>query len=371
MSLNLVQDDTVESIRPQLPKNFHHLTVVEVRKETRDAVSILLEVPHHLESEFQFSAGQFLTLEHEHDGELLRRPYSLCVAPGTGEWRFCCKRIHGGRVSTFLNEELVAGDQLAVMIPNGKFGCDTQSNTQHQYVGLAGGSGITPIMSIIQTVLQQEPASNFTLFYGNRTSPDIIFRELLLDLKNRFLSRLQVVHILSDEQTDIAGFHGLLDEKMVETLLPQLVDPARIDGFFICGPGPMMDGAKKALNTLDVDPSVIHMESFGQKTVHASGIAPEPTVSSNITATIKAGGSSIGIAVNAGQSILDAALAAGLDLPYACKGGVCCTCKAKLVNGDVSMAVNYGLEADEIERGFILTCQAIPTTENLLVDYDV
>lgn len=353
----------------ELPKGFHWLDVLDVRTETRDACSVQLAVPPALQEQFRFSAGQYITVMKEIDGEQLRRPYSLCMAPQENEWRFCCKRIPDGRMSGYLNTSLKQGDQLAVMLPGGRFAKGLAAGPYH-YVGIAGGSGITPVISLVKTLLTTEPSSSFTLFYGNRTTPDIIFRELLLDLKNRYLGRLQIFNILSEEQTDVDLFHGLLDSDKVETLVSSLTKPQLVERFFICGPGPMMDGAEQALNRLGIDADRILKESFGKIAPHAGVTAKPQVAASSVTATIRTGGSTQGVEVADGQSVLDAALAAGLDLPYACKGGVCCTCKARLTQGTVHMAVNYGLEADEIERGYILTCQAIPTSGQLTVDYD-
>jgi len=355
---------------PSLPAGFHWLEVADIRSETRDAVSVQLCVPKALCDSYRFLAGQYITVMREINGENLRRPYSLCVSPAEQEWRFCCKYIPGGRMSGFINNELSVGEQLAVMVPNGRFTCELDDSAAHHYVGLAGGSGITPVIALLKSVLRKETNSLFTLFYGNRATPDIIFRETLLDLKNQYLDRLQVFHVLSDEQTDAAVFHGMLDNERVESLVSQLTMPTDIDRFFICGPGPMMDGAEQALLRLGVDAPRIRKESFGQAAPQAGAAQVDIASSAHVTAIIRTGGSTVGVDVKAGQSVLDAALAAGLDLPYACKGGVCCTCKAKLIEGTVDMVVNYGLEADEVERGYVLTCQAIPTSDKVVVDFD-
>jgi len=352
-----------------LPKGFHWLEVQDVRRETRDACSVQLVMPDSLKEDFSYSAGQYITVLHTIDGVELRRPYSLCMAPEEGEWRFCCKRIPEGRMSGYLHSGLGVGDQLAVMTPTGRFGVDEKVGSNH-YVGIAGGSGITPIMALLKTLLMKDDASTFTLFYGNRSTPDIIFRELLLDLKNRYLERLQIFNVLSEEQTDVDVFHGLMDGEKVRTLVTSLTNPQTVERFFICGPGPMMDGAEQALTALGIDVEKISKESFGQVAPHAGMQRIPSFATSSSSATIRTGGSTVGIEIEAGQSVLDAALTAGLDLPYACKGGVCCTCKARLIEGTVNMAVNYGLEADEMERGFILTCQAIPSSEKIMVDYD-
>ena len=359
----------------QLPKHFHHLTVSEIHRETQHAVSVRFELPADLKANYHFKAGQYLTLMHTINGESLRRPYSLCVSPAEQELRICTKQIPDGRMSSFINTELKVGDQLAVMEPNGRFCTDINPGQANRYVGIAGGSGITPILSLLSTLLRSEPNSAFTLLYGNRSSADIIFREKLADLKSHFLDRLQVVHILSEEQTEVELFHGLLDSERVERLITGLLKPDEIDQYFICGPGPMMDGAAAALDRLGIDKQNVKIESFGsaQPAAQAGKLSSNTETDQAIRsqATIKVGGKSLEVGIPDGRSVLDAALAAKLDLPYACKGGVCCTCKAMLVEGTVEMAVNYGLEADEIARGYVLTCQAMPTSDKVVVDYDI
>jgi len=358
-----------------LPTDFHWLTVADVRRETDHACSVHFAVDNKLRSQFAFKAGQYLTLLKEIDGEPLRRPYSLCVSPAEDELRICAKEIPAGRMSGYINNTLKVGDQVAVMVPHGRFYNEIDPSATHHYVGIAGGSGITPILSLLSTVLEEEKGSSFTLIYGNRTSADIIFRERLNDLKNRFLGRLQVLHILSEESTDVPLFHGLLDSERIESIVAGLTEPQHIDTFFICGPGPMMDGAESALQRLHVQDNKIKIESFGSGAgVHAGALNSIESVSDDTPraqALIKRGGKSQTVGVPVSHSILDAALAASMDLPFACKGGVCCTCKARLLDGSVSMAVNYGLEQDEIDAGFILTCQARPTSDTLTIDYDI
>jgi len=357
----------------KLPKGFHALTVADVRRETEDATSIAFAVPAGQEQAFNFKAGQYLTLMRDFDGESLRRPYSVCVSPDEGELRVCVKKLPGGRMSSFVADELAVGDQVAVMEPMGRFTLDTDSAASNHYVGIAGGSGITPVLSIVRTVLRAEPNSQVTLLYGNRGINDIIFRRKIAELKDRYLSRFNVMHVLAEGDDDVELFSGMLTTDKVESLLSTFLQPQEIDGYFICGPGPMMDGADAALKRLGVAEERIKIESFGAAPppVHAGALAVEVEDDGDAAqATVIVGGSRSQVMVPRHGNVLDAALAAKMDLPYACKGGVCCTCKAKLVEGEVDMAVNYGLEPDEIARGFILTCQARPLTDKLVVDYD-
>lgn len=351
---------------------FHLLTVAELRRETEEATSVVFAVPDELEEAFRFKHGQYLTLRAKVNGEELRRPYSVCVAPEEGELRICVKKLHEGRFSTFVNEALKPGDRLEVMPPMGRFHVETDPTAARSYVAFAGGSGITPVMSNIRTVLLREPRSNFTLFYGNRTARSIIFRDQLADLKDRHMGRLRVFHVLSDEMPEIALFGGLMDEAKVEELARRLVDVEAVDWFFICGPGPMMDGATAALARLGVPEAKIKIESFGSRPFASQLVArqaPDEAHTAEVEINLRGIRSRIRVPYE-GQSILDAAHAAKLDAPYACKGGVCCTCRARLVEGRVDMDVVYGLEPDEIAKGYILTCQSHPRTKRVVVDYD-
>lgn len=356
----------------KLPRGFHTLTVADVRRETEDATSVSFAVPAGEEAAFAFKAGQYLTLLREFDGEALRRPYSVCVSPDEGELRVCVKRLAGGRMSNFVAQELQVGDQMAVMEPQGRFTLDADATASHHYVGIAGGSGITPVLSIVRTVLRTEPNSRITLLYGNRGIKDIIFRRQLAELKDLYLERFNVMHVLAEGDNQIELFSGMLTSERVEQLLSAFVDPLAIDRYYICGPGPMMEGAGKALKRLGVASERVKIESFGAaQPVHAGALAASAVGDGDAAqATVIVGGSSTQVAVPRNSVVLDAALAAKLDLPFACRGGVCCTCKARLVEGEVEMAVNFGLEPDEIARGFILTCQSRPLSDTLVVDYD-
>lgn len=356
----------------QLPKGFHALTVADVRRETEDATSVAFAIPAGKEETFAFKAGQYLTLLREFDGEPLRRPYSVCVSPDEGELRVCVKKLPGGRMSGFVADQLQVGDQIAVMEPNGRFTLETQPDGENHYVGIAGGSGITPVLSIVRTVLRNEPNSRVTLLYGNRGVNDIIFRRKIAELKDLYLGRFTVLHVLAEGDSEFELLSGMLTSEKVEELLNAFLVPQEVDGYFICGPGPMMDGAGAALKRLGVADERVKIESFGAAApVHRGAVIcdVEDEVGA-AQATVIAGGSRKQVKVPRQGNVLDAALAASMDLPFACKGGVCCTCKARLIEGEVDMAVNYGLEPDEIERGFILTCQAKPLTDKLVVDFD-
>ncbi|MGB0867202.1 MAG: 1,2-phenylacetyl-CoA epoxidase subunit PaaE [Granulosicoccaceae bacterium] len=362
---------TAEKLQ-DLPRGFHALTVADVRRETDDATSVAFSIPAGKEDIFSFRAGQYLTLLREFDGEALRRPYSVCVSPDEGELRVCVKKLPGGRMSSFVNDELKVGDQLAVMEPNGRFTLETDANGENHYVGIAGGSGITPVLSIVRTVLRAEPKSSVTLLYGNRGVNDIIFRRKIAELKDLYLGRFNVMHVLAEGDNDVELLSGMLTSEKVEELVSTFLDATAVDGYFICGPGPMMDGADAALKRLGVAKERVKIESFGAAApTHRGAVICDVEDDVNAAqATVIVGGSRKQVKVPRSGNVLDAALAAKMDLPFACKGGVCCTCKARLVEGEVEMAVNYGLEDDEIERGFILTCQARPLTDKLVVDYD-
>lgn len=353
---------------------FHLLKVKEVVKETPEATSVAFIVPPHLGDAYRFVQGQYLTLKATVNGEELRRPYSVCVSPDAGELRVCVKKLHEGRFSTFVNEVLKAGDEIEVMGPMGRFSAPVEPDKAKSYLFMAGGSGITPVISNIRHILAHEPRSEVTVFYGNRRTRDIIFREALADLKDRFLGRLRIFHVLSDELTEVPLFSGMMTAEKVTELARRLIDVKTLDWAFICGPGPMMDGGKAALLALGMPEERIRIESFGERPL--SGARPQAAARAAETAP----GATVEVIYHGmrkvirvpyeGKAILDAAHEENIDAPYACKGGVCCTCKAKLIEGKVDMDVVYGLEPDEIAAGYILTCQSHPRSEKLVVDYD-
>lgn len=359
-----------------MPK-FHTLKVQDIRQETADCVSVAFAVPKTLAADYQFIQGQYLTLKTSINGEEIRRSYSICVGPKDGELRVAIKKVPDGRFSTYANEVLKVGEELEVMTPMGKFYTPLNANNQKQYVFFAAGSGITPTISIIKAILAEEPKSQVSLFYGNKGVGTIIFKEEIEQLKNLYLGRLSIHHILSQEMQGSDIFCGRLDGNKCTQYANIFFDAKTVDAYFICGPGDMIFSLKEALEKMGVELAKIHFELFvspDQKNIPTSQ-AKEATTSNtkNIESqiTIILDGNTYEFPLDSkGENILDTALKNGADLPFACKGGVCCTCKAKIMTGEVTMDVNYGLEADEIARGFVLTCQSHPTTDKVVVNFD-
>jgi ring-1,2-phenylacetyl-CoA epoxidase subunit PaaE len=351
---------------------FHSLRVADVKRETADAVSVAFEIPAQFRSDFRFVAGQYLTLRRRFEGEEVRRSYSICSGPDDGELRIAVKRVDGGLFSEWANEAISAGDMLDVMTPTGRFGVAHAPEEARVYVGFAAGSGITPILSIVRGILSREPHSRVFLFYGNRSTSDMLFREALEELKDRHLGRLSVFHVLSQEQQDVPVLNGRLDAAKVRLLLTHVVPAGMIDHAFLCGPSGMSDEIEATLLDLGLKADQVHVERF----VSALGGKPRPkaapvqTEKPFATASLVADGRRTEIPVAEGESVLDAALRAGLDLPYACKGGMCSTCRARVLEGAVEMELNFSLEPWEIQAGFVLTCQAHPTTPHVVIDYD-
>ncbi len=353
---------------------FHRLTIAEVRREIDDAVSLRLDVPADLADTFRFAAGQHLTLRADIAGEEVRRNYSVCVAPHEGELRVAVKRIAGGVFSGWANSALKAGDAIDVMPPHGSFTWSFDPAARRSYVGFAGGSGITPVLSLLKTALAVEPDSRFTLLYGNRASDTIMFLEELASLKNRFMGRLQVYHFLEDEAEEIELFNGRLDSEKIAEVLGALIDPATIDAAFICGPGPMMDAAEAGLRDAGMPQDRILVERFIIGAVSAEQAARVRALeqqAAGLKVQITLDGRRRSLAFDSDKgSILENAHAAGLPAPFACKAGVCATCRAKLVTGKVEMKANYGLSAEQVAQGYVLTCQAVPVTDDVVLDYD-
>jgi ring-1,2-phenylacetyl-CoA epoxidase subunit PaaE len=355
--------------------HFHPLRIKEVRKETADCVSILFEVPQELQSSFQFKQGQSLTMRTTINNDEVRRTYSICSSPLDKELRVAIKKVDGGLFSSFANEQLKKGDLLEVMEPIGRFNTELDPSNKKNYVAFAAGSGITPVLSLIKTTLATEPGSSFTLIYGNRSRSSIIFFEELEGLKNKYIDRFNLIHILSRERTDATlNFGRITPDKLNE--LSKLVDYTTADDFFICGPEEMIFCVKDFLEAAGVDKKKIHFELFttpGQNKSRVksreSGVDSGPK--SSITIKLDGRSFDFDLSLTSDTTILDAALKQGADLPFACKGGVCCTCKAKLLEGEVAMDVHWGLEEEEIEQGYILTCQSHPKTEKVVVDFDV
>ena len=355
--------------------HFEQLTIREVRRETNDCVSIAFQIPDQLKEQFQFIQGQYITLRTTINGEEIRRSYSICSSPLENELRVAVKKVPNGVFSTYANEQLKAGDLIDVMPPMGKFFTPLDPTQKKNYVGFAAGSGITPLLSIIKTTLQTEPESSFTLVYGNRNRHSIIFREILEALKNKYMNRFRLIHILSREKTDTPLNSGRIDADKCHTPCKKTIELNQTDAFFLCGPEEMIFAAKAVLENSGVPQQKIHFELFttaGQQNKKIINHEEDKDKGPKSKITVKLDGISFDFDLSKnGDAILDAALKNGADLPYACKGGVCCTCRAKLVEGEVEMDVNYGLEPDEIEQGFILTCQSHPRSEKVVVDFDV
>ena len=352
---------------------FHRLAVRDVKRETADAVSIAFAVPTELAEAYRFVPGQYLTLRATVDGEDMRRSYSICSAPDDDELRIAVKKVDNGLFSTWANSSINAGDEVAVMTPTGRFGQEKTTGDGRIHVGFAAGSGITPILSIIRGILKREPTSRFFLFYGNRSTDDILFRETLEELKDVFLSRVGVFHVLSKEEQDLPILNGRIDGAKVRLLLRSMIPAASIDQVFVCGPAGMIEDLEATLADLGVAREKIHIERFVSALDGRPRAQPAPIAASappkNVAALI-VDGKRRDVPVAEGEAILDAALRAGMDLPYACKGGMCSTCRAKVVEGKVEMALNYSLEPWEIAAGFVLTCQSHPVTDKVVIDYD-
>lgn len=357
--------------------HFHALKVKEVKKETNDCVSVLFDVPEHLKENFQFTQGQSLTMRAMLNGEEVRRTYSICSSPLEQQLKVAIKKVEGGAFSIFANDVLKQNDVLEVMPPIGRFYTTLDAANSKQYVGFAAGSGITPLLSIIKTTLAAEPESSFTLVYGNKTRSSIIFFEELEGLKNKYINRFNLIHILSRERTDADLNFGRITKEKCNDLFNKLIDIKTVDEFFICGPEDMIFSVKDFLESKGIGEKKIHFELFttpGQNkpsVVRRESLVTEGEVQSNIKVRLDGRSFEFSIPINSDTTILDAAMQQGADVPYACKGGVCCTCKAKLLEGEVKMDVHWGLEEEEIEQGYILTCQSHPVTQKVTVDFDV
>jgi ring-1,2-phenylacetyl-CoA epoxidase subunit PaaE len=353
---------------------FYSLKVKEVKRETPEAVSILFEIPESLKSEYAFKQGQYVTLKHTINGEELRRSYSICSNPYNDEGlRIAVKQVLNGRFSSYINTQLNAGDTLEVMTPMGNFYTELNENNKKNYILFAGGSGITPMMSIIKAVLQKEPQSHLFLFYGNLNENATIFKKEIDQISTQNSNRLKVFYIFEKPSTtnwpDLQT--GLMDKEKVLSLIKTHLTVSSENEYFICGPTPMMDNVMMALQVLNVPKEKIHIEYFTAVANTSTQKTNETTkeILANVTVIMYGIETPLKLSSN-GKTILDAALDAGVDVPFACKGAVCCTCRAKLIEGQVKMDANFALTDDEVAQGYILTCQAHPITPQVKVDYD-
>jgi len=353
-------------------RKFHPLVVAAKQQETRDSIRIAFDVPEDLRDEYAFHAGQHLPIQIEHGGKKIRRTYSICSEQGEWPLQIGVRVQAGGQFSEFAAHELSAGDRLDVMPPNGQFHAVLDVGSEKQYLGFAAGSGITPILSIIATVLREEPGSRFALFYGNRTQSSTMFIDDLYALKNRYPDRLQLHFLFSQEEQEFEIAAGRLDDAKVRKLVEHFCSGSQPDEAFVCGPDTMIDTVTVTLTDLGIPAENIHAERFGARR-KGTGDKVTATVSSGDKAQVTVvmdGHKKTFEMPRVGTNIVDAAAEAGVELPYSCKGGVCATCRTHVQKGEVDMATNYGLEPWEVEKGFVLACQSTPVSDAVLLDYD-
>lgn len=352
---------------------FHSIKVADIYKETKDCSVISFDIPTELQAEFNYKQGQHLTLRTHINGNEVRRSYSLCSSPIENKWQVAVKKINEGLFSTFANDSLKKGDTIDVMAPNGTFFTEASPTQAKNYIAFAAGSGITPILSIIKTHLATEPNSTFKLFYLNRTVKSIIFKEEIEQLKNVYFNRFEIFHFLTKEHRPAALFNGRFTQEKINVLTDKLIDVASTDECFICGPEDMIFLIRDELVNAGLSKDKIHYELFN------TGLSEEDKQRINKIVEKKVDGTEVTI-IDGGKefhfvmgddfdNILDGAIAAGADLPYACKGGVCSTCRCKVVDGSVEMKLNYSLEEDELAKNFVLSCQAVPTSKKVVVDF--
>ena len=352
---------------------FHPITIAQVRQETRDTIVATLAVPESLRERFAFTQGQHLTLRAQVNGEDLRRSYSICSAVDDPELRIAIKRTPGGQFSTWANDTLKPGVTLEVMPPMGHIHLPLDTAQGKRYLAFAAGSGITPILSILKTTLVREPQSSFTLVYGNRSTSSVIFREELAELKDLFPQRLNLVHVMSREQQDTELFNGRIDREKCEALFTRWIQVADHDAAYVCGPEPMMRAVSEALQAHGMPREAVKMELFAAsipKTRHEAHARPVVGRQECEVVVVMDGAERQFTMEKDKTSVLDAALAQGIDMRYSCKGGVCATCRCKVVDGKVDMDANFALEDYEIARGFVLSCQSFPVSDRLVIDFD-
>lgn len=354
---------------------FYPLKVKDIYKETKDCAVVTFEVPEQIQSSFQFKSGQHLTLKATIDGEDVRRSYSLCSAPFEKEWKVAVKKINGGKFSGYINDQLKKGMPLDVMAPSGTFHTEIDTEKAKNYIAFAAGSGITPVLSIIKTHLKEEPNSTFKLFYLNRKVKSIIFKEEIEQLKNVYFNRFEIFHFLTQEHRHSELFNGRFTQEKLQLMAKALFHPADIDACFICGPEDMIHLIKDEMISMGMPKENIHFELF------TSGLSEEDKKRISALVEKKVEGTEVTL-IDGGKefhfvmgedydNILDGALAAGADLPFACKGGVCSTCRCQVLEGTVEMKLNYSLEEDDLAKNYVLSCQAVPTSKKIVVDFGI
>lgn len=356
--------------------SFYPLRVCAIEPDTAEAVIVSFDVPAELRPVFGFTQGQYLTLRTTIDGQDVRRSYSICAGVDDAHLRVGVRRVNGGLFSNWIHEHLKVGDTIQVMAPQGRFYVPLDPSAQRHYLAIAGGSGITPILSIMKTALAREPGSRFTLLYANRTLQSTMFKEELEDLKNRYLTRVALHHVFSGEDTEAPINMGLMNRDKVAAFLRSVVQPAHISEVFVCGPFQMNDEAQAALLAAGVPQERIHIERFGvalsgNEQVGAAVHQAQAGDAEKAQITVFRDGLKREFSFSKEQpSILDAASAAGLEMPFSCTSGVCGTCRAKCLEGEVRMERNFALEKDEVEAGFVLTCQCRPLTPQVVLSFD-
>lgn len=352
---------------------FHPLEVTDIKHTIRDAVVLTLKPLNGAAAEFDFTQGQYLTFRRDFDGTELRRSYSICAGKDEGLLQVGIKRVEGGAFSTWANTDLKVGDTVEAMPPQGRFFTPLDAAAEKHYLGFAGGSGITPVLSILKTTLKAEPQSRFTLVYANKGVNTIMFREEIEDLKNRYMGRLSVIHVLEADAQEVDLFTGLVTQEKCAQLFERWIPIGAIDTAFICGPEPMMLGIAAALRTAGLAEEQIKFELFAsnqpgraaQKAASSAASASAP-----VTASITLDGATRTVTLDRNTTVLEAALENAMDAPWSCRAGVCSTCRCRVIEGEVEMAANHALEDDEVAKGFILSCQSYPLTDRLVVSYD-
>lgn len=356
-----------------MDNKFYPLTIKDIHQTTDECSVISFAVSEELKKNFQFTQGQYLTLKADINGEEIRRSYSICSSPSDGELKVGIKRIEDGKFSTYATKDLKVGDQVEVMPPNGKFFKEIEPDAEKHYLAFAAGSGITPIYSIIKTHLLMEPQATFTLFYINQNANTVILKDELEGLKNQYLERFKIYHFLTKQSRETPLFNGRIDEEKLDEIFDKLIDIEKTDDVFLCGPEQMIFLVRDYMSAKGKEAGQIHFELFSSGNSEEANRKKEEYRKTGrvCDVTIKEGGKTFDFKLPfGGDNLLDAAIANAADLPFACKGGVCCTCKAKLVEGEVDMLVNYALEQDEVDDGYILTCQSMPLSDKVVVDFD-
>lgn len=355
--------------------DFYNIRVADIYKETEDTSVVTFAIPTELHEPFKFRQGQHLTLKADIDGEDIRRSYSLCSSPLDNKWQVAVKLIPGGKFSTYVNESLKADDEIEVMAPSGTFGVPVKPEDSKNYLFFAAGSGITPVLSMVKTHLGQEPNATCKLFYVNKTAKSIIFKEELEQLRNKYFGRLEIYYFLTKERRDIELFNGRFDDEKMKVLTKTFIDIPDTSEVFLCGPEKMVNYVSQYLIDTGLPKELVHYELFvtglSEEDIKRAERLAQQNVEGTEVTIVDGGKEFLFTMTKEYDNILDAALGAGADLPFACKGGVCSTCKCEVIDGSVEMKINYALDDKEVSQNLVLSCQAVPTSDKVVVDFDV